>query len=131
MPITHSDSPSQIKLAHFRNHTIELLTEVYARCHFRTLFSAKPHLPYDGLNAYWSVVHMIALSIQIQDYLSNCENQKNLNSHTLKAYRIDLRQFDEFYVANNAALDKTYLSGYISDIIKGSGQSRPSVKSHR
>lgn len=40
---------------------------------------------------------MIILSIQIQDYLRNCENQKNLDSHTLKAYRIDLRQFDEFF----------------------------------
>ena len=39
---------------------------------------------------------MVALSTQIQDYLRYCENQKNLDSHTLKAYRIDLRQFDEF-----------------------------------
>ncbi len=59
---------------------------------------------------------MITLSIQIQDYLYYCENQKNLDSHTLKAYRIDLRQFDEFIVANNSSLDKACLSGYISDM---------------
>ena len=30
MPITHSESPAQIKLAHFLNHTNKLLTEAYA-----------------------------------------------------------------------------------------------------
>ena len=59
---------------------------------------------------------MITLSIQIQDYLRYCENQKNLDSHTLKAYRIDLRQFDEFFLANSAALDKACLCGYISNL---------------
>ena len=59
---------------------------------------------------------MIALSTQIQNYLRYCEYQKNLDSHTLKAYRIDLRQFDEFFVANNSALDKACLCGYISHL---------------
>lgn len=59
---------------------------------------------------------MVALSIQIQDYLRYCENQKNLDSHTLKAYRIDLRQFDEFFLANYSSLDKACFCGYISNL---------------
>ncbi len=74
------------------------------------------HLPYDRSNAFGSVVHMIALSTQIQDYLRYCEYQKNLDVHTLKAYRIDLRQFDEFFVANSSSLDKACLCGYISNL---------------
>lgn len=32
------------------------------------------------------------LDAQIIDYLTHCEFQKRLNSKTLKAYKIDLRQ---------------------------------------
>ncbi len=59
---------------------------------------------------------MVTLSTQIEDYLHYCEYQKNLDSHTLKAYRIDLRQFDEFFSGNNSTLDKTCLCGYISSM---------------
>lgn len=57
---------------------------------------------------------MLAMSAQIEDYLHYCEFQKNLDAHTLKAYRIDLRQFDEFLQANGTSFDKTCLCGYIS-----------------
>lgn len=32
----------------------------------------------------------------IEQYLERCEYEKNLSADTLKAYRIDLRQFSEF-----------------------------------
>lgn len=73
-------------------------------------------MPYDGSNAFGSVLNMIDLSAQIQDYLIYCENQKNLNSHTLKAYRIDLHQFAEFFALNDSNLDKSCLCGYISNM---------------
>ena len=49
---------------------------------------------------------MFTMCAQIQDYLHYCEFQKNLNAHTLKAYRIDLCQFNEFIQMNDASLDK-------------------------
>ena len=56
---------------------------------------------------------MIALSAQIQNYLYYCENQKNLNPHTIKAYRIDLDQFAKYFTLNNLNLEKSCLRGYI------------------
>ena len=40
---------------------------------------------------------MTELQKQIANYLEYCEYQKRLDSKTLKAYRIDLRQFSEFF----------------------------------
>ena len=59
---------------------------------------------------------MIALSAQIQDYLYYCENQKNLNPLTIKAYRIDLDQFAQYFTLSDSNLDKSCLSGYISSM---------------
>ena len=36
------------------------------------------------------------LSTLIANYMDHCENVKKLSPDTLKAYRIDLRQFREF-----------------------------------
>ena len=36
------------------------------------------------------------LEALIEDYLKNCETLKKLNQKTLKAYRIDLKQFHTF-----------------------------------
>lgn len=36
------------------------------------------------------------LQILIQKYLNYCELQKGLNLKTIKAYKIDLKQFDAF-----------------------------------
>ena len=33
----------------------------------------------------------------IEDYLNYCKTQKRLDSKTIKAYRIDLTQFSEFF----------------------------------
>ena len=43
------------------------------------------------------------LDAQIIDYLTHCEFQKRLNSKTLKAYKIDLRQFSEFIHISDVA----------------------------
>lgn len=39
---------------------------------------------------------MINLTLQIELFLTYCKNRKALNNKTIKAYRIDLRQFTEF-----------------------------------
>ena len=54
---------------------------------------------------------MQALSTSIADYLDVNELEKKLSTHTIKAYRIDLRQFSEFTGGTYA--DKAILSEYI------------------
>ena len=39
---------------------------------------------------------MINLNQQIQQFLDFCKSRKTLNDKTIKAYKIDLRQFSEF-----------------------------------
>ena len=39
---------------------------------------------------------MIDLTLQVQQFLDYCRIRKALNDKTIKAYRIDLRQFTEF-----------------------------------
>lgn len=56
---------------------------------------------------------MQSLTQLTQDYLKICELQKNLDPKTLKAYRIDLRQFCEFLSENKFAPDKDSLSQYV------------------
>lgn len=48
---------------------------------------------------------MKSLSSQIADYLEVCEYEKKLSSDTIKAYRIDLRQFSEFTEGTWASKD--------------------------
>lgn len=50
------------------------------------------------------------------EYLEFCELRKELNSKTLKAYRIDLRQFCEYMQTENDFTDKNVLNNYISHI---------------
>ena len=51
----------------------------------------------------------------IEQYLYHCETRKNLNSKTLKAYRIDLSQFVSFAISKDAdSLSKALLTDYIS-----------------
>lgn len=42
---------------------------------------------------YKGAISMNNLQLEIQNYLNYCQNQKRLDEKTLKAYRIDLRQF--------------------------------------
>ena len=57
---------------------------------------------------------MINLKSEINNYLINCTSQKNLSSHKLKAYRIDLTQFLLF--KENMSLSKSNLTEYIQEL---------------
>lgn len=59
---------------------------------------------------------MINLEKEISKYFNFCEFQKKLDEKTLKAYRIDLRQFLDFITSNNYLLDKAGLSTYIINL---------------
>jgi integrase/recombinase XerD len=47
------------------------------------------------------------------EYLEVCEYQKKLDQKTLKAYRIDLRQFTDFFTGQPGGMSKRQLSKYI------------------
>lgn len=57
---------------------------------------------------------MIELKTEIKDYLKYCSAQKNLSTHTLKAYRIDLAQFLSF--KENISISKQDLTEYIQHL---------------
>lgn len=52
----------------------------------------------------------------ISRYLLDCKYQKDLDSKTLKAYRIDLEQFSALISQNNLKLTREGLMEYISDL---------------
>ena len=57
------------------------------------------------------------LDAHIIDYLAHCEFQKRLDSKTLKAYQIDLRQFSELIGTSNlSAISSSKLEAYISKL---------------
>jgi integrase/recombinase XerD len=56
---------------------------------------------------------MTQLHTQIKEYLDYCQLQKMLNSKTLKAYRIDLHQFELFFTDTLEPLTKECLSKYV------------------
>ncbi len=53
-----------------------------------------------------------------EQYLNFCQYQKRLNGKTLKAYKIDLRQFFEFLSKTDGDLNKINLSSYITELHK-------------
>lgn len=52
----------------------------------------------------------------IADYLKNCETLKKLDQKTLKAYRIDLKQFHTFMLPYPDFIDKNAITEYISSL---------------
>ena len=56
------------------------------------------------------------LETLIANYIRNCESIKKLDKKTLKAYRIDLAQFQTFMLAYPAFDDKIAISEYISSL---------------
>ncbi len=60
---------------------------------------------------------MNKLTTQINSYLEYCRSQKRLDEKTLKAYRIDLRQFSEQIPADDiSALTPNILENYIAGL---------------
>lgn len=54
----------------------------------------------------------------INEFLSHCQYEKNLSEKTIKSYKIDLRQFDEFIKSNNYSeiiidIDKHKIKHYL------------------
>lgn len=56
---------------------------------------------------------MQSISQLILEYLKICQFQKRLDSKTLKAYHIDLRQFSDFLMESQTGITKESLSAYI------------------
>ena len=54
-----------------------------------------------------------AINEQICSYLHICQYQKNLDEKTIKAYRIDLRQFSDFLLQKYFEITKESISEYI------------------
>ncbi len=59
---------------------------------------------------------MNRLETLIASYMKNCESIKKLDKKTLKAYRIDLRQFQTFMLAYTDFEDKNAINDYISSL---------------
>ena len=56
------------------------------------------------------------LKEMLQDYLEYCQYRKELDNKTVKAYRIDLRQYFEF--VGECDLDKNWIERYITNLHK-------------
>jgi integrase/recombinase XerD len=56
---------------------------------------------------------------KVAEYLDVCEYQKKLDQKTLKAYRIDLRQFKDFFACQGGGISKRELSQYIIHLHQG------------
>lgn len=52
----------------------------------------------------------------LENYLKACTYQKNLNEKTVKAYRIDLRQFLEYSAAQHTSFDRESVKNYIAHL---------------
>lgn len=62
---------------------------------------------------------MEAIRTELEKYLNVCRFQKNLDEKTVKAYRIDLRQFLDFLEEGGRPPSKETLSGYIERLNQG------------
>ena len=69
------------------------------------------------------------LKRKVQLYLNYCEYRKELDQKTLKAYRIDLRQYFDFVSCDDP--DKEKIEEYITDLHKRYKRRQLSVKLHR
>jgi integrase/recombinase XerD len=61
---------------------------------------------------------MIELRNEITGYLDYCKNQKKLSAKTVKAYSIDLAQFQKYMEAEGGCVSKTEVIGYITHLHK-------------
>lgn len=61
---------------------------------------------------------MHTLKEEISSYLYYCREQRRLDDKTIKAYRIDLTQFQEYLRENGPAVSKDILNSYIVNLHK-------------
>lgn len=61
---------------------------------------------------------MNALNNYIADYIEYCEYRKRLDSKTLKAYKIDLRQFEDFCTDLSDCFAKSVVDDFITNLHK-------------
>lgn len=61
---------------------------------------------------------MNTLKNYITEYLEYCQYRKRLNEKTLKAYRIDLKQYEHFCTAPSGCFSKNTVDLYITDLQK-------------
>lgn len=59
---------------------------------------------------------MEPMNTLLEQYLSFCQDQKELDEKTLKAYRIDLRQFRQFVELHEDPLSKSTLESYCREL---------------
>ena len=53
---------------------------------------------------------------KFQDYLNYCAKQKHLDFKTVKAYRIDIKQYLDFVVNNHADINRESIDEYLSHL---------------
>lgn len=56
----------------------------------------------------------LSISVLISQYLSYCEIEKGLDYKTIKAYKIDLLQFEDFIQCRDGGLSKDTLQSYLA-----------------
>ena len=61
---------------------------------------------------------MTTLKIYIQNYLEYCRCRKHLDSKTLKAYQIDLNQYENFCSEIPKCMTKELIDDYITHLHK-------------
>jgi len=68
------------------------------------------------INKWMEEEYMDGITNYINTYLEYCRYQKNLSDKTLKAYRIDLNQFNDFCLKAKLNLDKDSINKYIMSL---------------
>ena len=71
---------------------------------------------------------MNTLNTTVAEYIEYCEYRKRLDFKTLKAYRIDLRQYESFCSNLTDCFSKTTVDKYITDFISSINPELLSVK---
>lgn len=61
---------------------------------------------------------MNTLNNYIAEYIEYCEYRKRLDSKTLKAYKIDLKQYEDFCTGLSGFFDKSVLDSFITNLHK-------------
>jgi len=61
---------------------------------------------------------MNTLNNYITEYIEYCEYRKRLDSKTLKAYKIDLKQYEDFCIGLSDFLDKSVVDSFITSLHK-------------